>query len=361
MSRRRSFPVKPVSYGPLLFQRIFQHGARLPFQKRSLRHAQLLPGELQKRLLLYPRRAAAPLGVKIQEQLFHGFFTRRPGGRRDRTFLLKQQEKLLPSSVIDFFLSDFNDLKTKSYGEAISPIISFIDEMEMIPVFNQENNDFSLQETIQDNFLTIFSLDKTKLGDKSVKTISGLIMQKLLTLVQSYSFSEHIIFIVDEVAVVENPILSRFLSEARKYNLSLILASQYFNQVSDNLKDSIFANTINYYLFRVSRTDAALLVNHLPMKVPLEDTVEAKTKMLTELNNRECIIRINANGILLPAFKAQTMNFESIPRLKEKTIDSPISSSQKDNKKIEFSIGNTTNLKDILITHSSQRGGIKNE
>lgn len=278
-----------------------------------------------------------------------------------RTFLLKQQAKVLPVSVTDFFLSDFNDLKTKSYGEAISPIISFIDEMEMIPVFNQEKIDISLKDTIQDNFLTIFSLDKTKLGDKSVKTISGLIMQQLLTLIQSYQFREHIIFIVDEVAVVENPILSRFLSEARKYNLSLILASQYFNQVSNELKDSIFANTINYYLFRVSRTDASLLANHLPMKIPLEDTEEAKTKILTELNNRECIMRINANGILLPAFKAKTMNFESIPRVKVEKIESDFSSTDKKENKIEFSIGNATNLKDILITHSSQRGGIKHE
>jgi len=278
-----------------------------------------------------------------------------------RTLLLKQQARVLPVSVTEFFLSDFNDLKTKSYGEDISPIISFIDEMEMIPIFNQKKQNISLKDTIQENFLTIFSLDKTKLGDKSVKTISGLVMQQLLTLVQSQPFDEHIIFIVDEVAVVENPILSRFLSEARKYNLSIILASQYFNQVSNNLKDSIFANTINYYLFRVSRTDASLLVKHLPMKVPLEDTEEAKAKLLTELNNRECIMRINANGILLPAFKAKTMDFESIPRIKKEAVESSPSSQPKQEKKIEFSIGNTTSLKDILITHSSKRGGIENE
>lgn len=278
-----------------------------------------------------------------------------------RTLLLKEQAQSLPVSVTDFFLSDFNDLKTKSYGEAISPIISFIDEMEMIPVFNQEKGEISLKDTIQNNFLTIFSLDKTKLGDKSIKTISGLIMQQLLTLVQSYHFGEHIIFIVDEVAVVENPILSRFLSEARKYNLSLVLASQYFNQISNNLKDSIFANTVNYYLFRVSRTDASLLANHLPMKVPLEDTEEAKTKILTELNNRECIMRINSNGILLPAFKAKTMGFKSIPRIKVEKKEDDFSSTNKKERKLEFSIGNAINLKDILITHSSQRGGIKNE
>lgn len=278
-----------------------------------------------------------------------------------RTLLLKQEVRNLPISVTDFFLSDFNDLKTKSYAEAISPIISFIDEMEMIPVFNKEKIDFSLKNTIQKNFLTIFSLDKTKLGGKSIRTISGLIMQQVLTLIQSHSFQEHIIFIIDEVAIVENPILARFLSEARKYNLSLILASQYFNQISENLKDAIFTNVINYYLFRVSRTDANLLTKHIPMKIPLNDIEEEKIKMLTELNNRECIVRLSSDNRLLPAFKAKTLDFKNIPRLLEKE-------SLKENKELikttkikNFEIGNTVGLKEILISNSSQRGGMKNE
>ena len=100
-----------------------------------------------------------------------------------RNNLIKKFKYDLPVSVIDFFLSDFNDLKTKAYGEAISPIISFIDEMEMIPVFNLEQNYDNLKKTIHDNFLTLFSLDRTKLGDKVTKTIAGLIMGQLLTLV----------------------------------------------------------------------------------------------------------------------------------------------------------------------------------
>ena len=233
--------------------------------------------------------------------------------------------------------------------------------MEMIPVFNKEKIDFSLKNTIQKNFLTIFSLDKTKLGGKSIRTISGLIMQQVLTLIQSHSFQEHIIFIIDEVAIVENPILARFLSEARKYNLSLILASQYFNQISENLKDAIFTNVINYYLFRVSRTDANLLTKHIPMKIPLNDIEEEKIKMLTELNNRECIVRLSSDNRLLPAFKAKTLDFKNIPRLLEKE-------SLKENKELikttkikNFEIGNTVGLKEILISNSSQRGGMKNE
>ena len=280
-----------------------------------------------------------------------------------RNELIKKIKNSLPISVIDFFLTDFNDLKTKSYGEAISPIIGFIDEMEMIPVFNDEQSSDNLNNTIHDNFLTLFSLDRTKLGDKVTKTISGLIMQQLLTLIGKRSFNEHIIFIIDEVAVVENPILSRYLSEARKYNLSLILAGQYFNQISDNLKNSIFANVINYFIFRVSKLDANVLVDNFNMKIPLDDTKERKIKLLTELQARECIVRIDSNGILLPAFKGKTIDYKSIPRVKrvtninnKKDIDI---NNNKNKTNSKFSISSNVNLKDILISNSSSRKVVK--
>lgn len=276
-----------------------------------------------------------------------------------RNELIIKLKNNLPSSVIDFFLNDFNELKTKSYSEAISPIISFIDEMEIIPVFNEGNNINNLKDTINNNFLTIFSLDKTKLGDKVTKTIAGLVMQQLLTLIQSHSFKEHIIFIIDEVAVVENNILSRYLSEARKYNLSLVLASQYFNQISSNLRNAIFANVSNYYIFRVSMMDANILVDNINMKIPLDDSKEQKIKLLTELKVRDLIVRIDSNGLLLPAFRASTLDFISIPRKriiinKKKETEKPLN-----NKKNNFLIDSSINLKDILIKSSSSRKVVK--
>ncbi len=278
-----------------------------------------------------------------------------------RNSLIKKLKYQLPISVIDFFLSDFNDLKTKSYGEAISPIIGFIDEMEMIPVFNQEQKSENLLNTIHDNFLTLFSLDRTKLGDKVTKTVSGLIMQQLLTIIQKQEIQEHIIFIIDEVAVVENPILTRYLSEARKYNLSLILAGQYFNQISIELRTSIFANVVNYFIFRVSKLDATVLVDNFNMKIPLDDSKERKIKLLTELNNRECIARIDSNGILLPAFKATTLDYTSIPIIKTKFInDGPNKPNNLKEEKHDFKINTNVSLKDILITNSTSKKGVYN-
>ena len=233
--------------------------------------------------------------------------------------------------------------------------------MEMIPVFNREQNSENLKNTIHDNFLTLFSLDRTKLGDKVTKTISGLIMQQLLTIIQKREIDEHIIFIIDEVAVVENPILSRYLSEARKYNLSLILAGQYFNQISDELKSSIFANVINYFIFRVSKLDANVLVDNFNMKIPLDDSRDRKIKLLTELNNRECIVRIDSNGVLLPAFKGVTLDYTSIPRIK-RAITSNNNNINEDNSnksKTNFSLNSNVSLKDILISNSSSRKVVK--
>ncbi len=274
-----------------------------------------------------------------------------------RNELVQKLKNEIPVSVVDFFLMDFNDLKTKSYGEAISPIIAFIDEMEMIPVFNEEHLEKNIDDMIDNNFLSIFSLDRTRLGDKVTKTIAGLVMQQLLTLIQSKRRDEHIIFIVDEVAVVENPILARFLSEARKYNLSLVLAGQYFDQISDNLKNAIFANVINYYIFRVSKMDAINLVDNFNMKIPNDDSKEQKIKILSELNNRECIVRVSSNDVLLPAFKAETLDYQSIPRVKkEKKMVDNITSNREDEKpKKKFSIGGNVSLKDILISNSSSR------
>ncbi len=272
-----------------------------------------------------------------------------------RNNLVKANSSLIPESIMEFFLAEFNEIKTKSYTEAISPIIAFIDEMEMIPVFNRENISDTLEKVIKDNFLTVFSLDRTKLGEKVTKTIAGLVMQQLFTLIQNYTFDTHIIFIVDEVAVVENPILNRFLSEARKYNLSLILAGQYFNGVSDGLRRAIFANVVNYYIFRLSKDDANVLVDNFNMKVPLKDTREQKVKIITDLQDRECLIRIDSNGYLLPVMKCRTLDFKSIPRIKDKVNLEKTVAGAKSCKKMSFKMESDISLNDILRANSSSR------
>ena len=239
--------------------------------------------------------------------------------------------------------------------------------MQILPVFNQDNKNLkNIKEVMEDNFLTIFSLDQIALGQTLTKTIAGFIMQQILQLIQAMSFEEHIIFVIDEVAVVENPILRRFLSEARKYNLSLILAQQYFSQISEDLQKAIFANVINYYIFRVSRADAQVLESNIQMEVAVHNSYILRMKILTELANRECILRVSSEGKVLPAFKGKTLDFVPIPRQNKSQILSTNlivkneNKSKKTKKKINFQINETINLKDILRSQSTGRRKINN-
>lgn len=281
-----------------------------------------------------------------------------------RNDLLNKYKNAIPTNIIEFFASEYNEIKTKSYMDAISPIISLIDELSLIPVFNSNIEGPTLLDSIKSNDLLLFSLDRTKLGDKVTKTLSGLVMEQLLTLVQKRQIDEHVIFIIDEISVVENPIMSIFLSEARKYNLSLILSGQYFNQVSKDLKNSIFANVLNYYIFRVSRGDATLLNKNINIKIPLSDEEETKIKLLTELKNRECIMRISKNGTLLPPLKGTTNDFSSVPRknnLEKVNTESNEKKLEHNSKSTKFKIDTNITLKDILMNSSTSRKDLKNE
>lgn len=279
-----------------------------------------------------------------------------------RTKTLREVEDKVVTSVIEFFYVDFNELKTKSYQEAISPIISFIDEMQILPVFNNKEKIENMQDVISNNFLTILSLDQTVIGEKITKTIAGFAMQQIMQLVQAHTFPEHIILVVDEVSVIENPILCRFLSEARKYNLSLVLCQQYFGQISEELQKAILTNVINYFIFRVSRSDALLLESNMKMEMAVRNSHLERIKMITELSDRECIARVSKNGTILTAFKAKTIDFIPTPRKKNiNTIKKQNLANEVINKiRNKFSIGNAEDIKDIMVSQSSSRKKVNN-
>ncbi len=242
--------------------------------------------------------------------------------------LLQQASELLPVHVMQFFLTDFSELRTNSYNEAIAPIVAFIDEMQMVPIFQQDWQLANLSMILEAHQLTIFSFNRLILGEKITRTIAGLLAGQLFLLAQQQTFAKRLIIIIDEVAVIESPILARALSELRKYGVSIILAGQYFHQISPNLRESILANTTNYYIFRSSKTDAQLLIDNLDIK--LSDSTnqpEAKVKFLTNLKTRECLVRISKDGKLQPTFLARTVDYASEDELNappEQVIVNPL-------------------------------------
>lgn len=236
-----------------------------------------------------------------------------------RNQLLVHVKGYIPENIVRFFGTDFNEIRTTYYNEAISPIVSLVDEMQMQPsLAGNDQNATSLQHIINSNFLTTFSLNKVSMGDKVVKTIAGLLIQQIFLLAQAKAFNQKVVLIIDEVSVIQNPALASILSEARKFGLSVILTQQYFGQIEKNLQDAIFANVMNYYVFKVSEEDARSLEGNLNIEIPKEilqsekdkglKQSEVRVQMLTNLHPREVFLRLSAGGQLLPCVKARTLD-----------------------------------------------------
>lgn len=241
-----------------------------------------------------------------------------------RNQLLDHVKGYVPENIVRFFGTDFNEIRTKYYNEAISPIASLVDEMQMQPsLAGNDQNATSLGQIINNNFLTTFSLNKVSMGEKVVKTIAGLLIQQIFLLAQARAFNQKVILIVDEVSVVQNPALSSILAEARKFGLSVILTQQYFGQIEKDLQAAIFTNVYNYYVFKVSEEDARALEGNLNIEIPKEILTgekekglkqsEVRVQMLTGLHPRECFLRLSAGGQLLPCVKARTLDVTAAP------------------------------------------------
>lgn len=237
-----------------------------------------------------------------------------------RLRVLEHVQGFVPQNIQQFFATDFNELRTQHYNEAILPIVSLVDEMQLQPSLVGEAEQ-SLVKTVQENFLTVFSLNKVSMGEKAVKTVAGLLIQQIFLIAQARVLPYKLILIIDEVSVVQNPAIASILAEARKFNLSVVLTQQYFSQVDQVIKDAILSNVVNYYVFRVSEEDAKQLEGNIVIDLPDEIIEKGRAKgqkesdmkisLLTGLSSRECFVRVTANGQLMPAIKGRTLDIGS--------------------------------------------------
>lgn len=310
-----------------------------------------------------------------------------------RTQVVSHVEGFVPENVTKFFGADYNELRTQHYNATILPLVSMVDEMQLQPSLVGES-DLSLAKTIQENFLTVFSLNKVSMGEKVVKTVAGLLIQQIFLLAQARVLGQKLILIIDEVSVVQNPALAQILAEARKFNLTVILTQQYFGQVDKDLRDAIFANVLNYYAFKVSEEDARNLEGNLNIELPKElieaehekgiKESEVKVKIMTELHPRECLVRVMSNGQMAPCIKTRTVDAPEgrrydngkLPDLKPVLPEKFVEGVHATPKPIEFSSDfleklttsdslqsyeatkptkRETNIKDLLGLHSSSR------
>ncbi len=215
-------------------------------------------------------------------------------------------------SILQFFDTEYQQLYTGQYATAVLPIINILSELQFI---DNAPTTVDLVKTLNDNFLVSVPIKQTELGSNITHIIGGALIQQIFTIMQAGLVKKKVILMIDEVSIVQTPSLTHILSESRKFNLTLILAQQYLMQVTAPILQSIFANMVNYFCFKLSRDDAEIVARNLNFEIDeffltnkndQREILELGIRILTELNPREVIARVLAKDQYYPPFKSKT-------------------------------------------------------
>jgi hypothetical protein len=104
---------------------------------------------------------------------------------------------------------------------------------------------------------------------------------------------------IDEFQSFATEALTSILAEARKYGLALVLAHQYLDQLTDEIRQSVFGNAGNLIAFRVGQSDARILEDELGGDVKIGN--------LVSLGKHEIYARLLDHGRMREPFRGKTL------------------------------------------------------
>jgi hypothetical protein len=115
--------------------------------------------------------------------------------------------------------------------------------------------------------ILIVNLSKGLVGDTNMKLLGSMITTRIFLGAmsradldpQTLKKSPNFYFYVDEFQNFANETFAEILSEARKYNLNLIIAHQYVEQMEEEVRSAVFGNVGTTVSFRVGPFDAETL------------------------------------------------------------------------------------------------------
>ena len=184
---------------------------------------------------------------------------------------------------------------------------NFISNEIMRPIVAQQNSSFNIRDIMDKGKILLVNLSKGRLGEINANLIGMIIVGKIqmaaLSRVDSFGKELKPFYLyIDEFQNVTTPSISSILSEARKYKLSLTMAHQYLDQLSDDIRGAILGNVGSMAVFRISPEDARALETRFQPTFSADDIIK--------LDNRNAVVSMLVNGQPAKPFNIKTHDFQ---------------------------------------------------
>ncbi len=210
--------------------------------------------------------------------------------------------------VKKFWTAEFAKMSPNQMQEAISPILNkvgqFLSSSILRNILGQSKNTFSMRWAMDNEKIVIINLSKWKIWEDASKLLWAMMVTKFqIDAMARADMKEDdrkdFYLYVDEFQNFATDSFATILSEARKYKLNLVMANQYIDQMSEEVRWAVFWNVWSTICFQVGSWDAKILKEVMSWWVTEED--------LTNLKKYSIYLKQLIEWMPSPVFSADTL------------------------------------------------------
>lgn len=220
-------------------------------------------------------------------------------------------------SVLAFWKDEFAKYSDKFATEATAAIQNKVGQFAANPlirnIVGQPKSTFDIRKLMDERKIFIVNLSKGRIGEGNAALIGSMLVTKIYLAAMSRAEVHGsqlaklppFYLYVDEFQSFANESFADILSEARKYKLSLTVAHQYIEQMSDEVRAAVFGNVGTMITFRVGSYDAEVLEKEFAPHFLAQDIVN--------LGFAQIYLKLMINNVGSQPFSATTLPRPEIP------------------------------------------------
>jgi len=207
--------------------------------------------------------------------------------------------------VKTFWIDEYGRWEDRFRNEAIAPIQNkvgqFLSASVIRNIVAQVKSSFDPRQIMDEGKIFIMNLSKGRIGEDTSRLLGGMLITKFqLAAMERVDIPEEdrrdFYLYVDEFQNFATESFANILSEARKYHLNLIMAHQYTEQLTEEVRAAVFGNVGTIILFRIGAADAEVFENEMAPKFTVQD--------LVNLNKYHIYLKLAIDGVTSEAFSA---------------------------------------------------------
>ncbi|MCB9808625.1 type IV secretion system DNA-binding domain-containing protein [Candidatus Peribacteria bacterium] len=194
----------------------------------------------------------------------------------------------------------------------------FITNTTMRNIIGQPKSAFDIRKIMDEGKVLLVNLSKGKIGDINAQLLGLIFVNKINMAAMSRASMKRedrrrFYLYVDEFQNFVTDAFATILSEARKYELGLIMAHQFigqlvgktesYGQASTKLRDAVFGNVGTISSFKIGAEDAEYMAKEMAPVLSEQDVINVP--------NFQCYTKLNINNVTSRPFSMNTIYDES--------------------------------------------------